>query len=120
MMHSIKYLSITISLIACFIVNGCDNSSESTANAYCESPAPLSGKLDPDAPGYIVVFNENIDTTTEVNRLINIYEIQVGYIYGTVLNGFFAEMTDDTREKLRCESSVDYIEYNGLVSASIN
>ena len=118
MMHSIKYLSITIILIACFIVNGCDNGSESTANAYCKNPAQLSGQLDPDAPGYIVVFNENIDAATEVNRLINIYEIQVGFIYGAVLNGFSAEITDDTREQLRCESSVAYIEYNS--QASIN
>jgi len=116
MTHSIKYLSIIISLIACFIVNSCSLDTESITNAYCESPAPLNGQFDPDVPGYIVVFNENINSATEVNHLINIYEIQVGFIYGAALNGFSAEMTDDTMEKLRCESSVAYIEYDSQVS----
>lgn len=121
MMLSIKHFattisSITCSLLACLIVNGGSLYSETVANAYCENPAPLKGQFNPDVPGYIVVFKENIDSATEANRLINIYKIQLGFIYSTALNGFSAEMTDDTKEKLRCESSVAYIEYDSQVS----
>ena len=95
--HMIYRHSLNIGLLVVMLtgfVAGCDNDSNSTTNTYCVNPSPLTGQLDPDAPGYIVVFNENIDSITEVNRLINIYAIQVGFIFNNALKGFYGEMSN--------------------------
>ncbi|HEB63743.1 MAG TPA: hypothetical protein ENJ07_04625 [Gammaproteobacteria bacterium] len=118
-----KFSSKILFALMIFVTSGChhgDNDkvaseSNSEANQYCENPAPLYRQPEPGAPGYIVVFKDEIDGDAEVNRFIVEYEIQVGATYNTP-NGFFGEMTVDTMEQLRCEDSVSYIEHNALVS----
>lgn len=105
--HALIWIILTIS--------ACDGSSNSDASQYCANPAPLGGQFDQSAPGYIVYLDESVNIVEEVNRLIANYSLQVNVIYDS-LNGFFAEMNDDTRERLRCETSVKSIHYNGTLT----
>jgi hypothetical protein len=106
----IVFLCITIA-----ILSACDDSSDE-GNGYCVSPVELSGRFEPSAPGYIVFFNDSVSATDEVNLFIQTYEdLEVGSIFGS-LNGFFANMGAITMENIRCEPSVDSIEYNGVIS----
>ena len=111
-----------ISLCLALTVIGCGNDSNNSSegNGFCDYPAPLNGTLDKNAPGYIVVFKEAVETTAEVNRLIEKYEIEVGTIYGHALNGFFGTMSDITVELVRCESSVEYVNFNSTFELTSN
>lgn len=108
-------VSMTPILFVGLLFIGCSQDSNNDGNKYCDSPAPLDGQKNPDAPGYIVFLKDNVSVVNEVNRLVSVYEIQVGAIYDS-LSGFFAEMNDDTREKLRCETSVESMHYNDVVT----
>ena len=66
--------------------------------------------------GISFFFNDSVSATDEVNLFIQTYEdLEVGSIFGS-LNGFFANMGAITMENIRCEPSVDSIEYNGVIS----
>ncbi len=105
-------LSLLISILSC------DDKPITPDISYCKNPVDLNGQFDPKAPGYIVVFNDNIDAKEEVERLKSIYALQVSHIYDSALNGFSASMSDDTREKLRCEKTIKYIQYDQSISLS--
>lgn len=114
---NIRVKSLVLVVFMSVVLGGCnhDSSDESEGNGYCKNPADLNGVYDTSAPGYIVYFKDDVDTVSEVNRLIDIYEIEVGAVYDA-LNGFFGEMSESTRERLRCEASVDYVHFNGVVT----
>jgi len=91
---------------------------KSSGTIYCNNPVPLNGQYDPATPGYIFVFNNGTNVQTKVSRLDSIYDMQVKSIYESALLGFSADMSGDTREQLRCEASVQYIEYDALATTN--
>ena len=84
-------------------------------NAYCEEPALLEGRYPPDASGYIILFSDEVNVDNEVNRLTNIFSIEVGAIYDSI-EGFYALMDDDIMQQIRCDSSIKSVHYNDLVT----
>jgi len=78
----------------------------------CENPAPVLNQFDSNAPGYIVSFEKGVNVDAEVNFLKDNYPINVKHVYQDALAGFSAEMSDETREQLRCHETIDYIEHN--------
>jgi hypothetical protein len=74
----------------------------------CAEPAPLHGKKSPAAPGYIVVLHEGVDphrTTWELAQQHGFTPISVFAL------GFAADFPESTREALRCEAVVRYVEH---------
>jgi hypothetical protein len=96
------------------ILTGCAQGSDNDDGAYCAEPAPLGGEPDPAAPGYLVFLADGIDVTSEATRFVESYGIEVGAVWNS-LNGFFAEMSDDARERIRCEESVLSLLHNGII-----
>ena len=82
----------------------------------CLSPAPVSGQSDPRAPGFIVVFDSGVDASAEAPRLASLYEFTPRHLFTHVLQGFSAELTPATLAAIRCETSVDYVSFNGRVT----
>jgi len=125
--HTMKKYNLMLLIFGLILLCSCRNdtgsnttpqplySPASSGAIYCANPAPLNGQYDPAAPNYIIVFNAGTNSVAEVNRLASIYDMKVGYIYEVALLGFSAQMSGETREQLRCEVSVNYIAYDGLV-----
>lgn len=86
-------------------------------NAYCENPALLEGMIPPFAPGFIFFFKQGTNAVEEATRLVNVYEMEVGAIYDSLL-GFYATMTDDVMERVRCEATIKSVHYNGVATNS--
>ncbi len=78
----------------------------------CEHPAALLGQFDPQAPGYIVVYRDGVDAKAETDRLATKYEFQPRFVYIHVLGGFSADLTPPVVADVRCEATVDYMEFN--------
>lgn len=113
LLKACKRVSVFVLLPLGALLMGCNENSLETKTTSCENPAPLNGNEGPDSPGYIVHFKEGVVTLDEVNRLQSSYALEVWVVYDH-LNGFAAGMNDDTREKLRCESSIASIHFNSV------
>ena len=61
---------------------------------------------------YIVQFNDGIDALDETARLHHLYDFEPTYVT-MFIPVFFSSLTDDVRDRLRCEPSVRAIEYDG-------
>jgi hypothetical protein len=112
------YLFVMLVMIG---LSGCWADSNNDNDIFlCENPAPLGlgGERNVSALGFIVYFKESVDTTAEVTRLSNMYTMQVGVIYEAT-PGFYALMSDEVMEQLRCESTVASVHYNGAYSPSM-
>jgi hypothetical protein len=77
----------------------------------CSNPAPLNGKFDARATGFIVVLTNNANVASDLGMLASRYQFVPDKVYVSI-NGFFAELTDSVVAELRCESVVKYIEHN--------
>ena len=86
--------------------------------ASCSSPAPLLGHFDRRAPGFIVVFDSGVDASAEVRRLADLYGFTPRHVYTHALQGFSAELTPATLAAIRCETSVNYASFDGVVSVT--
>ena len=82
----------------------------------CVDPAPLRGQPDPRAPAYIVVFEDQVESRAETNRLAAEYGFTPRYIYEFALQGFSADLTPEVVAAVRCESTVQSVEHDGFVS----
>lgn len=82
----------------------------------CENPAALLGQFDPNAPGYIVVFHDDVDAREETDRLAARYAFEPRAVWEFALRGFWADLSPEVVAALRCEASVKYMEYNQGVS----
>lgn len=82
----------------------------------CADPAPLEGQSDARAPGYIVVFEANVEARPETNRLAAVYGFTPRYIYEFALQGFSADLTPDVVAAVRCETTVQSVGHDGFVS----
>jgi hypothetical protein len=81
-------------------------------------PAPVLGKYDPAAPGFIVQYRDGIDAVAETSRLASKYGFTPTYVYSAALRGFTASLTPDVVASLQCELSVANIEHDGVVHAN--
>jgi hypothetical protein len=89
-----------------------------TAPARRATPITITGRADPRAPGYIVLFDGTVDAKAEVARLEKLYNFKARYTYdmGPGFKGFAATLSADAVEKLRWEPTVKSIEHDGSVS----
>ena len=84
----------------------------------CAQPAPLLGRYDPAAPGFIVQYRDGVDAIAETSRLASKYGFTPSYVYTAALHGFAALLTADVVATLRCEASVANVEHNALFHAN--
>lgn len=82
----------------------------------CAAPAPLEGRKDPRAPGYIVVYRSGTPVRTTTFRLAAQYGFRPRYIYEHALLGFAAELSGLAVAALRCEPVVQRISHDALVT----
>jgi hypothetical protein len=80
----------------------------------CVNPAPLLGQYDGRAPGYIIDLKDGVDVIVETDRLATRYNFTPTHVYDAVLGGFSANLTPAAVAGLRCENTVNYIEFNQL------
>jgi hypothetical protein len=80
--------------------------------------APLTGTFDPQAPGFIVVFNDGTDVDAAVATLSAKYGFTSTRVYHSALAGFSALLSDRVVEALRCEPVVKYVSYNARVGGN--
>jgi hypothetical protein len=57
-----------------------------------------------------------VDPTAETQRLATKYDFVPTHVYTAALAGFSADVPADVTRDLRCEASVQYIEYDGVVT----
>jgi inhibitor of cysteine peptidase len=93
---------------------------EAAPPAKRAKPVPINGKADPRAPGYIVLFENNVDAKAEVARLEKLYGFKHQYIWDSMpgFKGFSAVITNEAIEKISWEPSVRSIDHDGVVSVN--
>lgn len=79
--------------------------------AWCFSPAPLEGRADPLAPGYVVRLRDGVDAQAEAARLAARHGFAPRFVFG-VLPGFSAELSRQALAGVRCERSVAAVAHN--------
>ena len=79
----------------------------------CDDPAPILNSYDPKGLGYIVIFHDGTDARLESGRLAEVHGFTLRHIFsGKSLQGFSAEISPSALAALRCDKSVDYVEFN--------
>jgi hypothetical protein len=79
----------------------------------CDDPAPIVNSYDSKAQGYIVIFHDETDARLESARLAEVHGFTLRHIFaGKSLQGFSAEISPSALAALRCDKSVDYVEFN--------
>jgi len=89
--------------------------SERLVPPTCSDPAPLLGKVDPRAPGYIVMYNDGVDARLETARLAAAYGFVPAHVYEFAIRGFGADLTPEVVAGLRCEATIHSVEHNAVV-----
>src|SRR5215212_7770779 len=82
--------------------------------AWCLRPAPLLGRPDAAAPGYIVMFRAGAEPRAEAARLAAKYGFAPTAVWGAPLSGFAAAVPPRTAARLRCEPSVDHVSHDEI------
>jgi hypothetical protein len=80
-------------------------------------PAPLHGRADPAAPGYIVVFVDGTDPDEVTDELAAAHGFTPKHVFRNALLGFAAELSDDALATVRRHPAVKYVEHEGVVRA---
>jgi hypothetical protein len=83
----------------------------------CAAPRPLLGTYDPRAPGYIVVYVTGTNVSLLTRQFAAKYGFEPKFVWEVALLGFASGLSPEAVAGLRCESAVDYIEYDGVVQA---
>jgi hypothetical protein len=80
----------------------------------CPEPAPLDGKYDHRAPGYIIQFRDDVrDVSPLVHNLALKYSFNPTAIYETAIKGFgVSELQAEALAGLRCEPGILRISFN--------
>jgi hypothetical protein len=78
-------------------------------------PAPLHGKADPAAPGYIVVFIDGTNPDAVADELAAAHGFTPKHVFRNALLGFAAELSDDALAAVRRHPAVKYVEHEGVV-----
>lgn len=84
--------------------------------APCLRPAPLRGTYTPEAPGVIVQVKAGTAVEAEVVRLSAAYAFTPRFIYTHAYEGFSADLPAATIADLRCEPSVQAVEWDAVVT----
>jgi hypothetical protein len=113
-MRALRSLLSVPALLATLALVGCTAEPADEGNEFqpCSDPAPLLGEPDANAPGYIVVFEEGVDSSDEAARLADEYPIEVTSVYEFALLGFHGLMSEETVQQLRCEPTIAHISHN--------
>ena len=89
----------------------------------CSDPAPLKGKYEPRAPGYIFTLTGGVENRTPeevralVRELADTYDFEPASVYEHALAGFFVEeLPPEVLAALRCEPIIERISHNDLYS----
>lgn len=80
-------------------------------------PAPLHGRADPAAPGYIVVFVDGTNPDAVTDELAAAHGFTPKHVFRNALLGFAAELSDDALAAVRRHPAVKYVEHEGVVRA---
>lgn len=102
--------------LALLLAAGCDDLLPSGVDRIatrCLHPAPLDGRFDPRAPGYVVMYRDGTDAAAETWRLALRHRFRPGHVY-TVLLGFSADLSVQALAGVRCEDSVRLVSHNGV------
>lgn len=78
-------------------------------------PAPLHGKPDPAAPGYIVVFVDGTDSDAVAEELAAAHGFTPKHVFRSALLGFAAALSADALDAVRRHPAVKYVEHEGVV-----
>jgi aqualysin 1 len=71
-----------------------------------------------DSNRYIVVLEDDADSPSQVaNNMDQRQDLDVGFVYTNALEGFSAEIPDDSVAEVRANPQVDYVERDGRVYA---
>jgi hypothetical protein len=79
------------------------------------SLAPLHGRADPAAPGYIVVFVDGTNADAVAEELAGAHGFTPRHVFRNALLGFAAELSDDALVAIRRHPAVKYVEHEGVV-----
>lgn len=77
--------------------------------------APLHGKPDTAAPGYIVVFHDGTDADALAEELAGAHRFTPKHVFRSALLGFAAELSPDALDAGRRHPAVKYVEHEGVV-----
>jgi Peptidase inhibitor I9 len=77
--------------------------------------APLHGKADAAAPGYIVVFHDGTNSDAVAEELAGAHGFTPKHVFRNALLGFAAELSDDALAATRRHPAVKYVEHEGVV-----
>jgi hypothetical protein len=77
--------------------------------------APLHGKADAAAPGYIVVFHDGTNADAVADALAATHGFTPKHVFRNALLGFAAELSDDALAAIRRHPAVKYVEHEGMV-----
>jgi hypothetical protein len=92
-----------------------DDSNAHVIRPMCDSPAPLRGTYNSQAPGYIVQLRAGTSVAAEVQRLSAVHALAETRLMESS-GMFFAVMSPATVAALRCDSSVQAIEHDGVAT----
>jgi hypothetical protein len=115
-MKAALVMSLAVFTIGCQEATAPQSPTFELLQPSCSSPAPVLGQFDPDAPGFIVVFEHGVDAAQETPRLASQYRFTPRFIYTHALQGFSAQFTPSALAAVRCESSVDYAQFNARMT----
>jgi hypothetical protein len=77
--------------------------------------APLHGKRDPAAPGYIVVFVDGTAPDAVADELAAAHGFTSAHVFRNALLGFSAELSADALDAVRRHPAVKYVEHEATV-----
>lgn len=77
--------------------------------------APLHGRPDAGAPGYIVVFHDGTVPDPVVDELAAAHGFTPKHVFRNALLGFAAELAADALDAVRRHPAVKYVEHEGVV-----
>ncbi len=73
-----------------------------------------------DADPYIVVLKDSVDQPSQVAQGIEQrQDVDVGFVYSNALEGFSAEIPDDSVDEVRNNPQVDFVERDKIVHAAV-
>ncbi len=79
----------------------------------CDDPAPIVNSYDPKESGYIVIFHVGTDARQETSRLVQVHGFTLRHVFAAEpLQGFSAEISPAALATIRCDKSVNYVEFN--------
>ena len=104
----LRHLVLTISLVC-----SCVCAAPEVVAPSCINPAPLHGEWHEETPGYLVALG-----SSWIPRVLRVYVLEWKYgfradsTYGSGAGFFATSISPKSLAALRCDSGVDYVEYN--------